>query len=55
MYSLKYRYLIANTWPIKTAKTKTPISQLQVRKTRSSTVSGCFGFFPIDVAILVAK
>jgi len=54
MHSLKYRYLITNTWPIKIAKTKTPISQLQVMKTLSSSVSG-FGFFPIDVAVLVAK
>jgi hypothetical protein len=54
MHSLKYRYLIANTWPIKMAKTKTPISQLQVMKTLSTSVSG-FGLFPIDVAILVAK
>lgn len=54
MHILQYRYLTANTWPIKIAKTKTPMSPLQVMKTRSSSVWG-FGFFPIDVADFVAK
>lgn len=42
------------TCPIKMAKTNTPLSHAKVMNTYSSSFSG-FGFFPILVAVLVAK
>ena len=40
--------------PMRMAKTKTPISQEAVMKRISATLVG-FLFFPIDVAVFVAK
>lgn len=46
--------IISRICPISSANTKTPISQAAVMNINSPIVSG-FGFFPIDVAVFVAK
>lgn len=46
--------IISLICPISSAKTNTPISQAAVMNKYSMVFSG-FGFFPIEVAVLVAK